>query len=119
MYVSNIPWEVLLVWGACTLIGASMAKGAGRQPLTGAAIGLIFGPLGVVFLMLSSIGREVQPKPDLPPYQVQVYRGATQAEAARAFAADAPRAAAYGYDPLDQAWDGTTLTVTYRLRFTT
>lgn len=53
--------------------------------------------------------------PDKPPIQVATYRGATQEEAARAFAADAVRAAEFGYEPWSDAWDGTTLTVTYRL----
>ena len=48
------------------------------------------------------------------PIQVRVYQGATQAEAARKFEADATEAALTRWIPTSQAWEGSTLTVTYQ-----
>lgn len=48
------------------------------------------------------------------PIHIQKYSGATQEESLRLFAQDAARAAAVGYRPADQTWDGTSLLVTYQ-----
>lgn len=51
-----------------------------------------------------------------PPIQVRTYRGDTPDQSAREFQADASFAAANGYYPTSQAWDGPVLTVTYQLQ---
>lgn len=52
----------------------------------------------------------------LPPIRVRTYFGQTQGQAAQQFEADASLAASAGYVPVSQAWEGTTLTVTYQVQ---
>lgn len=48
------------------------------------------------------------------PIRIQKYVAASQEAALQAFAADSSDAAAAGYEPVGQTWEGTTLLVTYR-----
>lgn len=50
------------------------------------------------------------------PIRIQRYDGSSQEDALRRFAADAPDAAAAGYHPSAQTWEGTSLLVTYARR---
>ncbi len=60
---SEINWGMVIGWAAlaalvifvCAMVAAELAEQRGRDPIAGAVLGVLFGP--VAWLMISMIGR--------------------------------------------------------------